>query len=663
MKIKSKMILSVGLPVLLVLLILSGVTFWYSNKLIYTKSINEMQQSVVSAGQKIDDFLDNNATMVKTFGVALSNKTYSTPDLIKELAYYKSTNPLFLSLFVGFPDKSIQDSEGWVAPSDYDSTSRAWYKAAVANGDVSISDPYVSVASDSLVLPISYPMEHNGFKGVIACDMIIDYLNDVVNDVKYKESGKAYLLSKTGNFIAHESLTLDDNFLTIEDGLFKDIGTKVLESDEATYFEDSSDGESKIYVTSPVLDGRWILVQDVPKKEILEESYKLGIFMVCVSGISLLVLVLIVMYMAGKITNPIRDLSESISGIANFDLTLDENDPAKKYSEDTDEIGEISSSLLKVKETLQTLVKKVSEISSQVLASSQELSAASEGSAKTSDKMLRAIDEISKGAMVQAEDMQNGTESMRVMEDALNNNDDSIKELNLTSESVYKAKEAGVQTVKELVDATKEVDEGSNKVKVVIENTNESAAQIASASEMIKSIADQTNLLALNAAIEAARAGEAGRGFAVVAEEIRKLAEQSTHFTEEIDNIVSALTSKTSQAVNIMASVETTVLDQSLKVEDTQKQFGVISEELEKIETVVNKLNLSSKTLNESKNSMLDIIENLSALSEENAASSEDTVASAKQQLSSAEEIAMASASLSQMAQEITQNITVFKIN
>jgi methyl-accepting chemotaxis protein len=74
-----------------------------------------------------------------------------------------------------------------------------------------------------------------------------------------------------------------------------------------------------------------------------------------------------------------------------------------------------------------------------------------------------------------------------------------------------------------------------------VDRLRESSAAIGNVVNLIAQIARQTTLLALNSTIEAARAGDAGRGFAVVATEVKALAVQTQHATEEITKKIEAL--------------------------------------------------------------------------------------------------------------------------
>src|SRR5258705_2769357 len=93
-------------------------------------------------------------------------------------------------------------------------------------------------------------------------------------------------------------------------------------------------------------------------------------------------------------------------------------------------------------------------------------------------------------------------------------------------------------------DAGKLADQASDAAREASANVDrlrESSAAISNVVNLIAQIARQTTLLALNSTIEAARAGEAGRGFAVVATEVKALAVQTQHATEEITKKIEAL--------------------------------------------------------------------------------------------------------------------------
>lgn len=326
-----------------------------------------------------------------------------------------------------------------------------------------------------------------------------------------------------------------------------------------------------------------------------------------------------------------------------------------------DEVGDIANSFNIFVEKVRNIVVEIADISQQVAASSEELNSTTEQSSVAAEEVARAIDEIAKGATDQAKDTEDGSIHINDLGIFIEKSSELIENLNESSDEVIKLIEEGFESIKVLNTSAEDNNKISISVGKTIMETNTSAEKISVASDMIRNIAEQTNLLALNAAIEAARAGESGRGFSVVAEEIKKLAEQSTGFANEITEVIKDLIQKTEHSVMLMEEAEKIVNSQSTSVVDTSNKFKGISEFIQKMKDSIEIINESTQEMSIRKDEVINIMETLSAISEENAAGTQEASASIEEQTASMEEIANASEELAKQAESILKSIGRFK--
>ena len=563
------------------------------------------------------------------------------------------------------------DNDNVEFESEWGYDSASWYQKPKSSMKPTLTEAFYDEVDGEKTMLVSYsiPLIEDGkFIGVVDADLNLTSVQE--NFAKISTPDNVYLLvDNTGNLVAHGMSP--DSLMKNAFDLMKspDEERKAAYGDTmytATRVSPTS-GKDMVYIYHglkfPGTDSVWSIFSSTEKSKFVGAARDMVIFAVVLAVIGIVALVIILsLFVRRRLVVPIGDVSDTLARFADLDLDKDKGAKVREHQYRTDEIGSMVSSLARMANNLRDMVGKINGVSQSVAATSEELTATAQNTSHAAGKVRDNIHGIAESARVQLGDTQTASEHTEEAMHLIEDNGKVMTALNEATENIKKRQTEGAEILSDLLKKSTETADATQEVARVVEETNERAERIEEASAMIQSISEQTNLLALNAAIEAARAGEAGRGFAVVAEEIRKLAEQSRGFTDEINGIIAELKTKSQQAVDTMEVSKKLVEESNVNLGRTQRRFEMIGEAVQNADGVVERLNASAKQLTEKNKSIADIVERLMKLAKENDVTTDEAETSVDSQTQALADIAEASESLAQVATDLQNEVGRFNI-
>jgi len=241
-------------------------------------------------------------------------------------------------------------------------------------------------------------------------------------------------------------------------------------------------------------------------------------------------------YLAFRERMDLREVEQAIMQVAeHYDFTL------RVASNGASKIERTTAALNQLFSVVQTSLREVVQNLGQFIGASGHLR-------QSSDLMQQSSQQGSQAAQHMREELELIAQNMATIAEhtlAARQLTQNAFELAASSDGTIHQTEAEIRSISQAV-AT-----AATRMATLQQSTEAISTMVG----VIDELAQQTNLLALNAAIEAARAGEAGRGFAVVADEVRKLADRTTHSTGEIEQVIAEIQQNTRVVAQTMSEV------------------------------------------------------------------------------------------------------------
>jgi methyl-accepting chemotaxis protein len=529
----------------------------------------------------IKNWFDGRILLIENLGqtVALNPDMANVSDLLEQKALASS----FLGVYLGATDGKFLIRPDSKMPDGYDPRVRPWYKSGQATNGPALTEPYIDLASNKLVISIVAAVNKGGqSSGVVGGDLSLDALTQIINSLNFGGMGFAFLVSADGKVLVHPDKnlimkSLSDVFPQNTPRLNRDLS------------EIEVDGKTRILTFSPVKglpSVNWYIGLSIDKDKAYAMLSKFRASAVIATLIAVVFIIALLGMLIRLLMQPLHTMSRAMADIAEG-----EGDLTKRLVIHThDEFGILGTAFNRFVERIHGSIREVSSATEQVNEVALRVVSASNSS------MLNSDEQANRTNSVAAAINQLGAAAQEIAHNAAQASQHASSARHLAEE--------GQQVVDRSIQAMNRLSDLICTSSTHIETLNSKTVNIGQILEVITSISQQTNLLALNAAIEAARAGEAGRGFAVVADEVRNLAHRTQESAQQVQSMIEELQVGARESVSTMGESQRHSQDSVSIANQAGERLGSVTQRIGEIDG----MNQSVATATEEQTAVVDSI-------------------------------------------------------
>lgn len=284
--------------------------------------------------------------------------------------HYFSSKGYYFSPFSSRQDGYIETIQ--LGNDEYDYFSMEWYQTPKKLNAPHWTEPYYDEGGGQMLMfTYSTPLhdKEGNFIGILTADVSLNWLTDMVNEIRPYKSSYCVMLGRDGTYIVHPSkdLIMKESIFTMADRLgdseMEELGTRMINGEIGvaelanTAYETKVD--SYIFFTH-LLSNNWSLGMVIHKADVFEELIRTRTTVVIFLVVGLILLFVFCMITVKKLTQPLRDFSVSAREIAhgNFNASLPE-------IHSKDEMKELQSSFEFMQKELTNYISELQQTTSE----------------------------------------------------------------------------------------------------------------------------------------------------------------------------------------------------------------------------------------------------------------------------------------------------------